>query len=177
MRAFHTSVVAVTAAVMVGLTAAASAAAQTPAPRNIDHVSVDVPGVTTSAELEAYVRSSEPKTIQVDPATGDIRQVTAGLDRAASTGVVVGGDCQEADACLFGSEYSDVNYRVSGEGTITGRWTDRGGYASGPYDMWVTLGDGSTIAPFGPWSQVVFWYDGVYLPQTITQVRVSVAWA
>lgn len=173
MRAFRQAVVVVTAAALVGLSAAASTAADTPLPRTIDRIAVDVPGVVTLADLEAFLLSSEPKTIQVDAATGDIRQVSAGPELAASSRVVVGGDCQEVDACLFGSESSGVVYRVSGEGTITGRWTDRGGYASGPYNMWVTLGDGSTIAPFGPWSQVVFWRDGVYLPQTITGITVT----
>ncbi len=67
MRAFRTTVIAVAAVASAGLSAAASTAADSPATRVIDGIEVTVPGVDTSAGLEAFLRSSEPKTSSSTP--------------------------------------------------------------------------------------------------------------
>jgi hypothetical protein len=68
---------AVVAAVL-GSTAT-TATAHDGEPVIIDGALVDVPGVDTAAELEAFVLSPTPKTIEVDAPTGDVLSVSVGV--------------------------------------------------------------------------------------------------
>jgi hypothetical protein len=173
MHAFIKILTAAATTVLIGVPAGAATATEGPAPRLIDGVSVDVPGVDSSADLQVFLSSGRPKSVAIDAVSGDILAVSAGP--AASRIPVVGGACAEAKACLYGAG-DDIDLLIAGEGTVHGRWENRSGYASGPYNMWVTLDSGQVFDPYGPWTQVVFWSQGVYYPQTITDVSLSLAW-
>ncbi len=167
MRTFNKAVVSVAAGALLALSASVASAAETPGARSIDGVSVDVPGVGTSDELQAFLASSQPKTVVVDPATGDIVSVKAGHGQVDAR-TVASDTCDEGDVCLYGLIGTHPGYGFSGAGSLQGSWEDRTGYVTGVYDVEVTLADGTVIQPHGPDTAVLFLW-----PQTVTGLSLS----
>jgi hypothetical protein len=168
MRTFKKAIVAVAAGALVALSASVASAADQPGARSIDGVSVDVPGVDTSAELQSFLASSEPKTVTVDPATGDLMSVKGGIDEGATPRTVSDDNCKEGDVCLYGAIGSHPGYGFSGDGTVQGRWDDRTGYTAGDHLVEVTLDNGTVIPAFGPQTAVMF-----FEPQTVTALSMQ----
>lgn len=168
MRTFNKAIIAAAAGAVVVLSASVASAAEPSGARSIGGVSVDVPGISTSTQLEAFLDSGRPKTVEVDPATGDVLSVSAGEDRTV-TDLPVGSDsCTEGDVCLYGVIGSHPGYGFSGAGSVHGSWEDRIGYTSGSYDVEVTLDNGVVIEAFGPNTAV-----GFFDPQTITDLTLE----
>ncbi|GAA2525903.1 hypothetical protein GCM10010201_25760 [Pilimelia columellifera subsp. columellifera] len=104
---FRTAFVALVATVGLGLLATAVQAAE---PIDTDLLSSDA-----------------PKTVMIDPATGNVLSVTAGFPKISHRHT-----CQPKDACFRSGQvpYADQGFRGSA-GMKTGNWPYRDGYFTG----------------------------------------------
>ncbi len=141
------------------LPATAAAAADT-AP---EQVTTRVDGVTvtttepieTKAELNAFLLSNDPKTIDVQAATGKVVSVTEGIEPEMTTlATTVTNVCNTGNACLVASRVPYANFGFSGIGTKTGSWQNHIQWKTGQYTAkaWYShngtaVGWGATAGP------------------------------
>jgi len=109
----------------------------------------------TPAEL-TLLNSDQPKTILMDPTTGDIISVTAG---GPSPDISHHSVCNTGDGCYKTNDppYADVGF-YGGSGTVDGDWPERSAYYSGKWTVsacWA-IQCGPKISPG---SQVTFTSD------------------
>ncbi|HEY8653643.1 MAG TPA: hypothetical protein VIL87_11210 [Dermatophilaceae bacterium] len=84
---------------VAGVAPATAAPAPSPQTQTADGIKVDAStGVKTSAELDAFILSDTPKTIQVERATGKIVSVIAAS--AVAPSIVQSNVCNVGSACL-----------------------------------------------------------------------------
>lgn len=120
------STFALLVAVVATLGVSASATAiGTPSPSppvsTINGVTVHtVDSIKTSAELDAFLLSATPKTVQVDAATGKVTSVTQGAPMMTQS-VTVTNTCDTSkQSCLFAASVPYANNGFSGIATKTG---------------------------------------------------------
>lgn len=160
--------------ILVGLcaTTAVGAAVVLPAVSGADTTSTaaapapEVPSAAqlsglSAAEVTLLNNLSQPKTIVMDPTTGDILSVTANstaTDTSLNPDITHTSGCSGTQACYVTNTVPYANQGFSGDGTSTGSWPRRSGYTSG---NWTVEGCwSSSCGPeVGPNSTVTFTSD------------------
>lgn len=155
MRSFRPIIAVATCAGVLAISGQAAVAADETGPTVIDGIEVDVPGVETPADLDAFVLSDESKTITIDPSNADIISVEAGqsLVTPLTTSTNV---CKTGNMCLFGTGVPNANYGFTGAGTMRGNWPARTKYTSGSWTAKVRFGNGIVSPEVGPNSTNIF---------------------
>lgn len=141
------------AAIAAVLTSAPAATAAGPSPIP--------PSVDTSAlspqELE-LLKSSAPKTIALDPRTGNVLSVTEGS--LATPMISQHSICNSGDFCYKSGQvpYADQGFYGSA-GTKTGSWPSRSYFYTGSYTgraCWTYSGSSPCSGPWGPGNTITF---------------------
>jgi hypothetical protein len=85
---------------------------------------------------KTLLASNDPKTILMDPLTGDIISVTAGQASGPVPNISRHSICNTGDGCYFTYHvpYADEGF-YGGAGTSYGSWAYRDGYSSGKWTV------------------------------------------
>lgn len=140
MRLSRKSIAAVSTAIVLLVTPASVAMADDQAPTVIDGVLVDVAGIETAADLDAYLQSDAQKTIGLDVASGEVTWVEEGQEPLVSVRTTWGKVCHTGNTCLLGPGAPYTDYFFTGAGTATGSWENRVSVSSGSWKVNVTIG-------------------------------------
>ncbi|GHH84013.1 hypothetical protein GCM10018793_47280 [Streptomyces sulfonofaciens] len=105
---------------------------------------------TLSAADSALLRSSEPKTVTMDPATGAVLSVVEGY--AHNTPMISNHNiCNANDGCFYSGAVPYAHQGFYGTaGTFSGNWPYRSGYYTGQYTAsacWVGACSQVRLAP------------------------------
>ncbi|MCI0385148.1 hypothetical protein [Streptomyces sp. CNQ085] len=121
-RRLSSGAAALAVAATLGLTTTGTAAAETTA----------APGQISTQEQE-LLHSDTPKTVEIDPATGEILSVEAGDTRIRPM-ISNRNICYSTDGCYYSGRVPYANQGFYGTaGTYTGSWPYRSGYYTGKY--------------------------------------------
>jgi hypothetical protein len=116
---------------------------------------------TNPYESPAYLASSSPKTIVLDPSTGAVVSVSPGEPSSvtdASPDISGGTDCASGDGCYYAETVNATYHNRSfygSAGTFTGNWPQRDAWDSGNYTASVCW-ESSCSGTYGPNSYVSF---------------------
>lgn len=125
-------------------------------PTVVDGVIVDAP-VTTRAELDDYVSSSEPKTVVVDVTTGEIVEVREGIldQQEVVSKVRPTNSCQTSDLKLEAMPPHST-FCFYGTGSTSGTWTSRTSFRTGTLSGRVKFDTGVLSGWVGPTTLTIF---------------------
>lgn len=127
--------------------------------------------IKSESELDDFLESDTPKTIEVDADSGEITSVVEDSKLQARL-IVVTQSCPSGTACLTGARTPLANYGFSGIGTKKGTWTERKTWLTGKHTAkaWYRhAASGTTVgwgATFGPNSTVT-------MTKPVTAVQVT----
>lgn len=141
-----------TLALVAGLGMSAAVAAPSPSPSitTLDGIEIQTQdAITSPEELEEFLLSDTPKTVQVERATGEITEVREGLP-IQPLAVTEYATCGNGRACLVAARIPLRDYGFTGSGTKTGTWPERIEWRTGSYTgkAWYRW-NGSDVG-FGP---------------------------
>lgn len=127
--------------------------------------------ITTEAQLDEFILSDTPKTIEVEAATGDIVSVTEGVTPTVSARSTVAKVCNNGAACLVASQVPLANYGFTGAGTSTGTWTNRIEWRTGNYTAkaWYSY-NGTTVG----WGVKSGPNTSIKMDKPVTAVQVTI---
>jgi hypothetical protein len=148
MRHMRKSVISLALSGVLLAAVATASSAEESEPVVIDGVRVNVDGITTPEELDAYIASDASKTIGLDITTGEVTWVDEGQVPQIPTRTTVAKVCKTGNACLVGPGVPYADYGFTGAGTATDSWTNRTALKSGSWNVVAqfTTGLTSTVA-------------------------------
>lgn len=91
----------------------------------LNGIITDAP-VSTPAELDAYILSSNEKTMKMDTETGEILEVWEGADETIRPLIVWQNSCLPGNLCLNPYRSPHLAYGFAGNGTASGAWANMG---------------------------------------------------
>lgn len=177
MRFKPLGVLAATALLVSGTFMASTAEAATTYTTTVNGVKVSTTTkITTKAQLDAFYKSSKPKTLTIDKGTGKVVSVKSGLAITfPDVTPLISQDnvCTSSTSCMISGKVPYADQGFSGTGTKTGSWVYRKGFSTGSHRAsgYYTLNGDSVcfgICPSPPNTQVLFGSG-----QTATGIKVS----
>ena len=172
MRILRSLAVAAFATALTGTSAIAASAHEAPDVTVIDGIAVEVDGVDTRAELDAFVLSDAPKTLTVEAETGELTSVSEGLSTVPAGRISTKNICSAADACLVSGQAPLASFGFTGKGTASGSWPSRISFKTGSNtaQAWYSH-NGATVQwgpKAGPGSEI-------RMDRLVTGVRVTIS--
>ncbi|MCG7284654.1 hypothetical protein MHY85_01545 [Cellulomonas sp. ACRRI] len=155
MRSFRSLIAVATCAGVLAISGQAAIADDDTDATVIDGIEVSVPGVETSADLEAFILSDESKTVTSNPSNGEIISVETGQSLVSPL-TTSSNVCKTGNMCLFGTGVPNANYGFTGAGTMRGNWPARTKYTSGSWTAKVRFANGIVSPEVGPNSTNLF---------------------